>query len=189
MAKRPRGLLITESAPDFARLHNELKDQIGPTGAIEEHLIEDLAFILWEIQRLRRLRAELLNTALRDAVRNLMQEVLPRDDFEIALDFGQAAGNLARRWPADRQARAEVSEHLRRFQLDETTIESEALKICAEDYERIERMLVLNTSRRDKLLYVMAEGRGGLFKRLQRASDAVLETDTPQLVARVKCAS
>ena len=34
-------------------------------------------------------------------------------------------------------------------------------------------------TRRDKLLYLMAEGRSGLFKRLQRACDAVIEHETP----------
>ena len=82
-----------------------------------------------------------------------------------------------------------MSKLLGRWQLDEAAIEAEALRICAEDYERIKRMPALVTARRDKLLYLMAEGRSGLFKRLQRACDAVIEHETPQLVPSVTCES
>ena len=189
MAKRGEGLLITENEQDFARLHEELKKQIRSMCVIEEHLTEDLAFILWEMRRLRRIRPELLNAAFSQAVRNLLKRASSRSDFRASPDFDYAIEDLARRWPTDRKARAKVSKLLGRLQLDESAIEAEALRICAEDYERIERVLALNTARRDKLLYLMAEGRDGLFKRLRGACDAVLEHETPQLVPSVACAS
>jgi len=55
---------------------------MGVIGAIEEHLIEDLAFIIWEINRFRRGQAEMLNVALFQAVRNLLKRAASRDDFK-----------------------------------------------------------------------------------------------------------
>ena len=48
------GLLITESARDFSRVHKELYDEIQPTGAIERMHVDDIAWLTFEIQRLRR---------------------------------------------------------------------------------------------------------------------------------------
>ena len=44
-------LLITESADEFAALLAALQQEIKPNGIIEQIYLDDLAAIVWEIQR------------------------------------------------------------------------------------------------------------------------------------------
>jgi hypothetical protein len=121
-----------------------------------------MAWLIFEIQRLRRIRADLLNTALVQALENLLMQLLSREDFETYIDHEHAAKDLARRWFNEEEVEAEVSELLGRLQLDETAIEAEAFRLSAEELEGIDRMLALAMTRRDKTLYVIAEFRGTL---------------------------
>ena len=190
------GLLITESARDFSRVRKELSDEIQPTGAIERMHVDDIAWLTFEIQRLRRSRAELWNTALLAALENLLKQLLLQENFETPLKREYAAKHLARHYFDDRQVRAEVAALLRGVQLTEAAIEAEAFRLRAEDLERIDRMLALAMARRDKTLCSIAEFRHALAKLLHQASDRIIEHDSdrtieydqaPRVVASVKC--
>src|SRR6516165_1519861 len=101
------GLLITESARDFSRVRKELYDEIQPTGAIERMHVDDIAWLTFEIERLRRTRAELWNTALCEAMENLLRQLLLEEDFETYLEYSHAAKHLARHYFDDKQVKAE----------------------------------------------------------------------------------
>jgi hypothetical protein len=140
------GLLITESARDFGRIHKELHDEIQPKGAIERMHVDDIAWLTFDIQRLRRSRAELWNTALLAALENLLKQLLLQENFETHLKREYAAKHFARHYFDDEQVRAEVAALLRGVQLTEASIEAEAFRLRAEDLERIDRMLALARS-------------------------------------------
>ena len=187
------GLLITESARDFNRLRKELHDQIQPTGAIERGCVDDLAWSNFEIERLRRTRAELWNTALLEALENLLEQLLLREDFETHLDREHAAEHLARHYFDDKQVKAEVAALLRGVQLTEAAIDAEAFRLRAKDLEQIDRSLALAMACRDKAFRSIAEFRqvwAKLFhqaKIIEHDSDQVIEQDeVPRLVERVK---
>ena len=66
-------LLITESADEFASLRAELEQEIKPKGTIERIYLDDLAAIIWEMQRLRRCKTNIINSAFREALRKLLR--------------------------------------------------------------------------------------------------------------------
>jgi molecular chaperone GrpE (heat shock protein) len=183
-------ILITESNKDFASLRKALNKEIRPNSVIERELVEDYVALTWDIRRCRRVRSEIINSALREALENILKQLLPSDNYENYLEHQRAAEDLARRWLEDREAKTEVIKLLRKFQLDETAIEAEAFRLRGEDLECLDRMLALEMARRDKVIFVLAEYRHTLAEFLQQGSDQILEEDeTPRLVAVAKRAS
>jgi hypothetical protein len=68
--------------------------------------------------------------------------------------------------------------------MDEGAIEAEAFRLCAEDLERLDRMLALAEVRREKALRYIADYRQILSKQLQQAANRILDHDeVPRLVA------
>ena len=47
-------LLITESKDEFDLLRDTLNEEVKPRGIIEQMYVEDIAYLVWEILRLRR---------------------------------------------------------------------------------------------------------------------------------------
>jgi len=54
-------LLITESKDEFERIREALDYQIKPRGIIEQIYVEDIAYLVWEILRLRRSKTAIIN--------------------------------------------------------------------------------------------------------------------------------
>jgi hypothetical protein len=174
-------VLITESAKSFASLRKTRHDQFQPSSIIERELVDDLAALSWEIERYRRLKSAIFNNALREALQQILKQLVRCRDYE----HQRAVEDLADRWFTDKDAKTEVAELFREYQLDETAIEAEAFRLRADDLERLDGMLALAMARRDRTLYLIAEYRNSLAKVLEKASDGVLEeSDVPQLAAR-----
>jgi hypothetical protein len=57
-------LLITESRNEFDEIGDALSREIKPSGIIEEMYTADVAYLLWEIRRLRRCKAAIINSEL-----------------------------------------------------------------------------------------------------------------------------
>jgi hypothetical protein len=180
-------VLITESVDEFVALRTALYDEIKPNGAIEQGFVEDLAAVMWEIMRLLRIKAEILNGAFCKAMINILEQVWS-EDFEDYLERDRAIGNLSWQWLGNHSdAKAKVSELLGQHQLDETAIEAEAFRMRAEDLEKLDYMLSRAELRREKLLIGIAAYRDTLGKRLRQVSDQMLDQESvPQLVSIAK---
>ena len=72
-ARRSRepGLLTTESRKALLRLRKAYYDLIQPSNAIERHFVDWIAMLAWEVLRFLRIKAELLNCALLEALKIL----------------------------------------------------------------------------------------------------------------------
>ncbi|MGC1561238.1 MAG: hypothetical protein WA820_15505 [Bradyrhizobium sp.] len=64
-------MLTTESWKAFLRLRKAYYDQIQPSNAIERHFVDWIAMLAWEVLRFLRIKAELLNCALLEALKIL----------------------------------------------------------------------------------------------------------------------
>jgi hypothetical protein len=177
-------LLSAESADAFASLRKALSNEIQPEGAIEQMYVDDFAMLIWEILRLRRYKTVILNNARLAALRGILMQLLCRRDYEGYNGHEHAVEDLARGWFDSKKAQARVAKLLRKFQMDEGAIEAEAFRLCAEDLERLERLLTAQEVRRDKALRLIAEYRQVFSKQLRQAGDRILENDeVPRLVA------
>src|SRR5262249_48734074 len=163
-------LLITESADDFEVLHDSVARRLQPHDIIEWNYVQDISYTSWEIERLRRSKTATINAAFRDALEQVLVQML-RQPGQDADDVEADAKELAFAWFTDQKVKKEVSELLRRFGLDESAIEAEAIRSSSSEIESLERMLASLEFRRDKALACIGEYRVIVVPQLRETAD------------------
>src|SRR5262249_44497994 len=167
-------LLITESADEFDALCDAFEREIKPRGIVERMYVHDISSIVWEILRLRRCKALIINVGFRCALEHVLAQLLrPPGESEYSVrDETQA---LAHAWFTDKAAKKQVSELLSRFELDELAIEAEAIRRSSSELELLDRMLTSLESRRDKALGCVAQYRASLAHQLRESADRIID--------------
>jgi hypothetical protein len=69
-------LLITESDEEFKRIPQALYEELGPVGIIEQMYVNEVADIVWEILRLKRCKAGVINLTFHDASARLLGRLI-----------------------------------------------------------------------------------------------------------------
>jgi hypothetical protein len=171
---KPSPVLITESADEFSRLHGPLKDEFKPHGTVEEFMVEEIAALMWEIRRYRRAKTNILNSAYRSALGNLLRGVCREPGpFVLSIDDKD---ELAHQWFGnDQNAKQAVLQKLAYFDLDEHAIEAEAMRIRAADFEKFDRLLASREWRLEKAWLSFAEFRGGLRRHLRETAEKLID--------------
>ena len=167
-------LLLTESKDEFNLIRDNLNDQIKPRGIIEQMYVEDVTYLVWEILRLRPSKAAIINLAFRDALTEVVMQLL-RKPGEYKHELKDRADDLAREWFFDLNVRKQIAELLREFDLDETALEAEAFRKSADDLEGIDRLMASAEARRDKALVCIAQYRGDFGALLRERSDRLVD--------------
>jgi len=170
-------LLLSESREKYESLLLALQQEIKPKGRVEQIYLEDLTAIAWEIQRLRRCKAGIINNGFRSALQTLLQRLLLSPDFLDQLTIDEEAARLAMGWFVSKKCKKQVLAILNRQTLDETAIEAEAIRQSWSDLELIERMLMSLRSRLDKVFGCVADYRDNLARRMGESSDRILQND------------
>ena len=168
-------LLLTESAEEFDNLHAMLVQEIDPHGIIERMHVDETAKIVWEMLRIHRCKAAMINTAFRAALQNLLVQLWNEPGEPTPYEDSQ---DLALAWFTDPKAKEEVAEILGRFHLDETAIEAEAIKSLAAELEVLDRMLMTLEVRRNRAIRGVAEYRETFAKWVKEGSDRIIEAET-----------
>jgi hypothetical protein len=99
-------LLPGEDRAAFEKLHRGLIAEFTPVGVLEEHIVADLARLIWRKQNLATFRIADLAEARREKIHD---ETVPRLEFRIPGDVDPQAKQDARR-AADEQARQELGD-------------------------------------------------------------------------------
>src|ERR1700759_4632612 len=133
-------VLRSESADEYTSLYKKLVEEIRPQGAIEAVYVEEITALIWDIQRLRNCKVSVINQTSRRALESTLTELL-------TIHEKIKAQKLTSRWFEDPAAKEEVSEILKRFDLDESAIEAEAIKLASDQLEWLDKALALATSR------------------------------------------
>jgi hypothetical protein len=162
-------LLITESADEFDALRDAFEQDI-----IEQMYVHDISSIVWEILRLRRCKAVIINSAFRSALENLLKQLL-REPGQHEYEVEDEAEALAQAWFTDQEAKKRISELLSRVELDESAIEAEAIRRSSSDLELLDRMLTSLESRRNKALGCVVEYRASLGHQLRESADRIID--------------
>jgi hypothetical protein len=152
-----------------------------PRGPIEEYYVDVAVALIWEISRLRRIKCEILNSAFFEALQKLLQQVMT--GFQYDHQRKHAAEDLARRWFADQDVKAEVARLLDQHGLDETTVEAEAFRLRAESIHGVDLLLGAKESALERALRFLGKLRKNLGDRLRRRSEEILETEPDPDVA------
>ena len=165
-------MLITESADELEALHKALEQEIKPRSVVEHLFVEDISSITWQILRLRRCKAVIINLAFHSALQGLLTKFLREDDYAEFVE--DSVDRLAEKWFTDEKVKNIVSQLLARFQLDEFAIEAEALRKSSGDLQQLDRMLASLELRRNKALRGIGKYREILARQLRESTDRIL---------------
>jgi hypothetical protein len=136
--------------------------------------VHDICSIVWEILRLRRCKAGIVNSAFRNALQKLLAQLL-REPGQFQNYVSEEVEVLAQAWFTDKEAKTQVSEILSRFELDESAIEAEAIRKSSADLELLDRMLTSLEARRNKALGCVAEYRASLGHQLRESAGRIID--------------
>jgi hypothetical protein len=164
-------VLRSESADEYTSLHKMLIEDIRPQGAIEAVYVEEITALIWDIQRLRKCKVNVIHQMSRRALGSILLQFLPTTE-KIK------AEPLSHRWFEDEAAKEEVSKILKRFELDESAIEAEAIKLASEELEWLDKALVSALSRLDKSLRFVKSYRADFIDDVRRHSARLLIDDS-----------
>ncbi|AWN52720.1 HNH endonuclease [Methylobacterium sp. 17Sr1-1] len=161
-------VLAGEEAAQYEKLHADIASAVGPTDIIEEFWVRDVADLVWETLRLRRLRGALLQVAMR----NGLERVLP---LLVEASFAE---RLAEDWfRGENQANAAVDTLLADAALSFDTVKAEALAARLDDFERFDRLIANAEARRNAILREVDRHREALAVRLARIGETIIEAE------------
>ena len=134
--------------------------------------VRDVVDLLWEVLRLRRLKASLLLASAASGLEQLLTPVLGWQDV----------GPLSQEWHArENSARAQVDKFLNERGLTLDAITAETLSKKLDDVERIDRMIANAEARRHVVLREIDRHRAAVAARLRAAAEAIEEGEFEQV--------
>ena len=175
-------LLAMDSPEEFKSLQAALIDEIEPNGPIERMYVENAAETIWELKRLRQIKALMIRIASRTALENLLKQLIRNPHYMLKLENDEKAEQLSLDYFKSEAKKKEVLELLSEFGLDARAIDAEAFRSCLPDLGALEKMLISLEKRWNKTIRLIAEYRKDLAKLLRRSGDRILDAaESPDL--------
>jgi hypothetical protein len=165
-----QAILVGEDAAQYHRLLDDIMRSVRPVDIVEQFWVRDVADLLWEALRLRRLKGNLLHIAMRDGLQRVLAPLLQA-----------SADAVIRRWyEGDEKVQDEIEAILRQAGLSFDSVLSEALSSRLDAIERIDRMVASAEARRNAVLREISRHRDALAVRLTEVSDTMFEAEFGQ---------
>lgn len=156
----PPPLINGEDSNSYEELLARICDVVKPADIIEHILVRDVVDISWEILRLRRLQANLIQA---HAYRGMSETLSP-------LVGNPKAQTLAEAWAARKPAAVEeINKALASAGLSMETVMANTLSFKLDELERIGRMVTVAEARRSAALQEIERHRETLGKKLRQA--------------------
>jgi hypothetical protein len=130
-------ILISENLSEYEALFASLVNAVGPHNAFEWLLFKDLVDLSWEIRRLGKSKAAIINMNWKEALCMIAESLLEVDDDERT----RLAHELADQWFASAEARASVLELLQKHQLAEDAIIAQATALGLPELDILDRKI------------------------------------------------
>jgi hypothetical protein len=172
------GWIIEGEDPE---LYEALLARVGaavePRDIIDWLLVMDVVALTWEIHRSRRHRDGLMRIARRKAMEEVLGLILPRErGFRSSED--SEASRLATDWfNRDEEATKFADALLAKAGLSLTDVTAQALSMKASELDRLDQQNERRENRRDAILLQIERRRAGWAKRVQRASEDVVDAE------------
>jgi hypothetical protein len=176
-------LLITESKSLFNRAYQDLSAEFPERGTVEKNLIFDITHLRLEIDRYRRVETACINRCYRDALANLLTELL-RDVDVWPFEAEEDAETLAVRWFTDATIKEQISRLLTRLNLDVSAIEAEAVRCAAPQIELLQRIVASLESRWHRAVRTLRQYRAESVGRLGNSRESVIEAEATEIAPR-----
>jgi hypothetical protein len=159
-------LIEGEDATEYDELFSRVSTAIKLRDFLEEMWVRDVVDLMWDILRMRRLKAGLLTSGKVKGLREILVQLLD----------GLPAHTLSERWAArDQQAVEEVGELLASKGLTMDVVLARALSANIDSVDRIDRMGMNAEARRNAALRELGRHRAIIAAASQQASDHVID--------------
>src|SRR5207245_6794495 len=106
----------------------------------ERMYAENAAETIWELKRLRQIKALTVRIASRTALENLLKQLIRNPHYMLKLENDEKAEQLALDYFKSEAKKKEVLELLAEFGLDARAIDAEAFRLCLSDLDRLDKM-------------------------------------------------
>lgn len=168
----PPPLFVGEDPAQYEAMRDQISTAARPGDFLEEIWVNDVVDLVWEAQRLRRLKAALLRARIHEGVEKVMKRLL---------GFREGS-NVARLWAIGQKgAMQDVERFLRQADLTMETVKAETLVAHLDEFERIDRLIASAEARRDACLREIDRHRSGLAAALRRAADEIEDAEFTEI--------
>lgn len=173
-------LIMTESEIEFDRISAALEQLIRPDDFIERIYVTDMVHYYWEILRLRRCKAQIINANFHSVITEnvndrAQSESIDLDSCKSRDDVQITATEISKPVFMGEEENKLALQTIDELGLDAAAVEAHAVRKSFADLERLERLLATLEARRDKALRRIAEYRAGLSQILRECSDRIIE--------------
>ena len=144
-------------------LQSRVSGSLGPKDFLEEIWARDVVDLVWEIFRLRRIKADLMREAAHKGVLEILK---PR----LSLLNGGSSRDTAAKWACgDHKAAAVVNHVLASADLTMDAVHANTFSALIDRFEIIDRMTMMAEGRRDTVLREIDRHRTSFAQRLRHA--------------------
>jgi hypothetical protein len=159
-------------------------DAVGPADFIDWLLVKDVVAHTWEIQRSRQHRETVIRMGRLKALQQILDQAAPGGEGLLSSRRNSNIAELAMKWlHGDSEAAKRVAETLQASGFSLADIDAQAITVMAVELERIDLQVERHESRRDSLLRQIERRREGWEKRVQRASEEVIEAEFSEIAS------
>jgi hypothetical protein len=166
----PATLVAGESSEAYDSLFARIRAVIEPADMLEEIWVRDVTDLAWEVSRLRRIKAHLMQACAHEGLAKALSHLRDGNNHYI----------IARRWFAgDAEAAQIVNSAFAAAGLTVDTVTALTVSERIDEIERIELMTLAAERRRDGMLRELERRRESLAVKLQRVLHAVEAAPEP----------
>ena len=167
-------LLESEDAGSYDGIFTRISAAVKPVDFLEEIWVHDVAALVWEAFRLRRLKTRLMEAAAPRGLARVLSYFLSHE----------TAKEIVVGWARDGRSTKQIKTLLEQSGVTMEHVMAETLAERIEDIERIDRMIASAELRRSAMLREVDRHRAGLASRLRLASDEVVEAEFEEVAPR-----
>jgi hypothetical protein len=151
---------------------------VEPADIIDWLLVKDVVALTWEIQRSRRHRDGLVRIGRCKAMEKLLELILPRENAFHSFSEESDTNRIATDWfNGDKKATKLVDAALAKAGLSFADVTAQSLSMNAAELDRLDQQNERRENRRDAILLQIERRRVGWAKRVQRASEDVVDAE------------
>ncbi len=166
----PAILIAGESSEAYDNLLARIRAVVEPADMLEEIWVRDVTDLAWEVSRLRRIKAHLMQACAHEGLAKALSHLRVGNNHYI----------IARRWFAgDAEAAQIVNSAFAAAGLTADTVTALTVSERIDEIERIELMTMAAERRRDGMLRELERRRESLAAKLQRVLHAVEAPSDP----------
>ena len=163
-----RPLFAGEDATAYDSLLGRVSDVVKPADVLEEIWLQDVVELSWEVARLRRMKAEFLNSSAHRGLRKLLDGLLGWKESQ----------DLTARWAGrDPDAVKLVASSLAAAGMTMGTVMAQTLAASINEVERIDRLTAAAELRRNAVLREIADYRAVFAAHLRRATSDIEDAE------------